>query len=106
MTRKTKFRRWQREIYLLSGVVLGVFVMVLPALLFSQTYIIPPVDMFGQALWDQSRAELLIINPFDVLFELLWLALPALIVILCVYWLFIRRKRWAGYDEAVKWLRR
>jgi hypothetical protein len=106
VTQKSKFRRWQREIYLLSGVVLGIFVMVLPALLFTQFNVIPPVDPIEQTFWDRPQAAMPIITPFDALFELLWLALPALIVILCVYWLFIRRKRWAGYDEAVKWLRR
>jgi hypothetical protein len=47
-----------------------------------------------------------ILSPFDVLAELAWLGLPAIFVILVLYWVAGRRTRWSGYDDAVKWTRR
>lgn len=45
-------------------------------------------------------------SPFDAILEFIWLALPAIFVILVIYWIVGRRTRWSGYDEAVKWTRR
>ena len=44
--------------------------------------------------------------PGDLTLNLLWLLLPAFIIASILYFLFSRRTRWAGYDEAVKWIRR
>jgi hypothetical protein len=45
-------------------------------------------------------------GPVDLTNNLLWLLLPAFIIASILYFLFSRRTRWAGYDEAVKWIRR
>ncbi len=44
--------------------------------------------------------------PVDLTDDLLRLLIPAFIIAAILYLLFSRRTRWAGYDEAVKWLRR
>ena len=44
--------------------------------------------------------------PVDLTDDLLRLLIPAFIIAAILYMLFSRRTRWAGYDEAVKWIRR
>ena len=48
----------------------------------------------------------IILSPYDALVEIAWLALPAIFVILVLYWVAGRRTRWSGYNDAVKWARR
>ncbi len=45
-------------------------------------------------------------EPVDLTGDLLMLLIPAFIIATVLYLLFSRRTRWAGYDEAVKWIRR
>ena len=78
--------------------------MLLPALLHN---IMGPVSPFNQELLDPHVfSAQTISNPIDALYEFIWLALPAIFVILVIYWIAGRRTRWSGYDDAVKWTRR
>lgn len=108
MVRTASRESQRRTIYLLTGVVLGIVIMVAPALLLLA---------LPQALWQSNlRSQFLegtgaygafpTASPIDIFIEVLWLVLPALIVILALYWLAVHRTRWAGYDEAAKWSRR
>jgi hypothetical protein len=106
---RTASRESQRHtIYLLTGVVLGIAVMAAPSLLLlalPQTLwqrSVPLQFLAGWGVYGVSAAA----SPLDVLVEVLWLVLPALIVILALYWLAVHRTHWAGYDEAAKWSRR
>ncbi len=45
-------------------------------------------------------------SPVDVTGDIIWLFIPAFVIAAILYFLLARRTRWAGYDEAVKWMRR
>lgn len=45
-------------------------------------------------------------SPVDVTGDIFWLLFPAFVIAAILYFLLVRRTRWAGYDEAVKWIRR
>ncbi len=78
--------------------------MILPWLVHSM---MGPVSPFLQELTNpEILSTQMIISPFDAVYEFIWLALPAIFVILVLYWVAGRRTRWSGYDEAVKWSRR
>jgi len=105
----TTFRESQRRtIYLLTGVVLGIVFMVTPALLLLAL----PQQLQQWNLRSQflegtgAYGAFPVASPLDFFIEVLWLVLPALIVIFALYWLAVHRTRWAGYDEAAKWSRR
>jgi len=106
---RTAFRESQRRtIYLLAGVVLGIAIMATPGLLLLALpqalwqRSVPLQFLQGWGVYGASAAA----SPLDVFIEVLWLVLPALIVILALYWLAVHRTRWAGYNEAAKWSRR
>ena len=66
-----------------------------------------PVSPFNRVLIEPDvYSSLTILSPYDVIVELVWLGLPAIFVILVLYWVVGRRTRWSGYDDAVKWTRR
>jgi hypothetical protein len=66
-----------------------------------------PASPFMFALTDpQILSSQIIISPVDAAMEFVWLALPAIFIILVLYWLAGRRTRWKGYDEAVKYTRK
>jgi hypothetical protein len=66
-----------------------------------------PASPFNRVLIEPDfYSSQTILSPFDALAELVWLALPAIFVILVLYWVAGRRTRWSGYDDAVKWTRR
>lgn len=108
MVRTASRESQRRTIYLLAGVVMGFAIMVAPALFlvtFPQArglWAVPLQFFQGTGVYD-AYAD---VSPFAVFIEVLWLVLPALIVILALYWLAVHRTRWAGYDEAAKWSRR
>lgn len=78
--------------------------MILPALVHTM---IGPASPFTEGLTDERLfSSELIISPVDAIAEFLWLALPAIFVILVLYWVAGRRTRWSGNDDAVKWSRR
>ena len=97
-------RNRRREIYLVAGIFFGIAVMMLPFLVhstmgpaspFAREHV--PSDVYG------AQTTL---STYDALAEIAWLALPAIFVILVLYWVAGRRTRWSGYDDAVKWSRR
>jgi hypothetical protein len=92
--------------HLLGGLVLGIVIMVGPALLLNLFSFAGRVYVTGESLPARFDGALMAASPLEVVIEVVWLVLPALIIILALYWLAIRRTRWAGYDEAVKWSRR
>ena len=66
-----------------------------------------PVSPFNRVLTEPDvYSSLTILSPYDAIVELVWLGLPAIFVILVLYWVVGRRTRWSGYDDAVKWTRR
>ena len=66
-----------------------------------------PVSPFNRVLIEPDvYSSLTILSPYDAIVELVWLGLPAIFVILVLYWVVGRRTRWSGYDDAVKWTRR
>jgi hypothetical protein len=66
-----------------------------------------PVSPFLHGLTDMEiLSAQAISSPLDAVYEFIWLALPAIFVILVLYWVAGRRTRWSGYDDAVKWTRR
>jgi hypothetical protein len=101
VTRKTVpwFRR--RETYLVAGVVMGIIVMAMPAIIHV---VLGPQSPFR----DYNGTPYLPTEPslFELVAEIVWLILPALIILFFLYWIVTRRTRWAGYEEAVKWIRR
>ncbi|MFX1565994.1 MAG: hypothetical protein ACFFCH_08400 [Promethearchaeota archaeon] len=105
MTKHKPTKRYRRRvIYLVTGIVIGIAVMILPWLVHSM---MGPVSPFLQELTNpEILSTQMIISPFDAVYEFIWLALPAIFVILVLYWVAGRRTRWSGYDEAVKWSRR
>ena len=107
MTRKASPEPKRRTTYLLAGLVLGIAIMVGPALLLS---LFSGQSGAGWASQDAVilalRGALPSVSPLEVVIEVVWLVLPALIIILALYWLAIHRTHWAGYDEAAKWSRR
>lgn len=105
MTNRTP-RKWyrRRELYLVAGIVVGISIMIVPALVHTT---MGPTSPFGAVVSPPDRFESqIIMTPVDLIAEFIWLTLPAIFLILAIYWIFGRRSRWAGYDEAVKWARR
>lgn len=101
-----KTRKWykRREVYLVAGIAIGIVVMTMPALVHTMMGTVSPF-MLPPATEDTfvHRGTLASI---DILAEVMWLALPAIFLILALWWVAGRRQRWKGYDEAVKWTRR
>ena len=78
--------------------------MILPALVHTM---MGPASPFIRGLTDPEFLSAQTIDtPIDVIYEFIWLALPAIFVILVLYWVAGRRTRWEGYNNAVKWARR
>ncbi len=106
MSKQTqKKRNRRRELYLLAGLVVGICLMITPALFHASTGFLSPME--PPPAW--SEHEVFgggIISPLDVIIELFWLVVPIIFLIIVLYVLGGRRTRWAGYDEAVKLTRR
>jgi uncharacterized membrane protein YccF (DUF307 family) len=93
----------RRELYLIAGIIVGVTLITIP---FIVHLLMGQISPFTITLAERpSYRELAITSPLDVVIEVFWLVLPAIFVILALYWIVNRRKRWAGYNEAVKWAR-
>jgi hypothetical protein len=101
----SKKRNRRRELYLIAGLVVGICLMITPALFHASMGSFSPIrtppawsepEVFGSG----------IITPLDVIIELFWLVVPIIFLIIILYILGGRRTRWAGYDEAVKLPRR
>lgn len=94
----------RREAYLAAGVVLGIVVMAMPAIIHLA---LGPQSPFIRTHPSEPPSE---VTPesslFEVVGEIFWLIFPALAIIFFLYWIATRRTRWAGYEEAVKWIRR
>lgn len=113
MTVKRRLTPWyrRREALLAAGIVLGIGVMALPAIFHI---LLGPNSPFLRAQYDYLEpfgpfffaGSDPVPTPFDFFAEVFWLVLPALIIIVFLYWIAIRRTRWAGYEEAIKWSRR
>ena len=101
---KPKRRNRRREVYLVTGIAIGIAVMILPALVHTMMGSASP--FLGGMTDPAVLSSQIIESPLDVLYEFIWLALPAIFVILVLYWVAGRRTRWEGYDNAVKWARR
>lgn len=106
MSKQTS-KKWnrRREFYLIAGLVVGICLMITPALFHASTGFLSP--MGPPYAW--SEPEVFgggIINPLDAIIELFWLVVPIIFLIIVLYVLGGRRTRWAGYDEAVKLTRR
>lgn len=94
----------RRETYLIAGIVFGILIMVFPAVInFSMGPISP---FYIESIREEVFGAQAITTPIDALWELIWLSLPAIFIVIVIYWAIGRRRRWAGYDEAVKWARR
>ena len=104
MSKQTsKKRNRRREFYLIAGLVVGICLMITPALFHVS------MGTFSPIMFTWSEREVFgggILNPIDVIFELFWLVVPIIFLIIVLYILGGRRTRWAGYDEAVKLPRR
>ncbi len=101
-----KIRKWykRREMYLVAGIVIGIAVMTIPALVHTMMGLESPFEIAPPI--SDSFAERGALSSIDVIAEVIWLALPAIFLILALWWVTGRRGRWKGYDEAVKWTRR
>lgn len=99
-------KKWnrRRELYLIAGLVVGIFLMITPALFHASmgTFSPPPSSWSGSEVFGSGT----IVTPLDVIIELFWLVIPIIFLIIVLYVLGGRRTRWAGYDEAVKLIRR
>jgi uncharacterized membrane protein len=101
-TQKKRNRR--RELYLIAGLVVGICLMITPALFHASMGSLSP---FMPSYIDSEVFESQTIpTPLDAIIELLWLVVPIILLIIILYILGGRRTRWAGYDEAVKLTRR
>ena len=107
MARTASSEPKRRTTYLLAGLVLGIAIMVGPALLLNL------LSSERLAYWASQEGLIRGLlgappsaSPLEVVIEVVWLVLPALIIVLALYWLAINRTHWAGYDEAAKWSRR
>jgi hypothetical protein len=92
----------RRTTYLLAGLVLGIAIMVGPALLLSLLPIRLDTYLWQSGLPARFDDPLASVSPLAVVIEVLWLILPALTIILALYWLAVHRTRSPGYDEAAK----
>jgi hypothetical protein len=99
--REPKKRYWRREIYLIAGICVGITVMLLPALVHNMMGVASPF-LTDSGIFASETIQ----SPIDAILEFIWLALPAIFVVLVLTWIASRRTRWSGYDEAVKWTRR
>jgi hypothetical protein len=93
------------------GIILGVSIMLIPSFLYillgpyfpAPDQPLLPAEgggFYGGGGVDDEP------SPVDVTGDIIWLFLPAFIIAAILYFLLARRTRWAGYDEAVKWIRR
>jgi len=101
----SKKRNRRRELYLIAGLVVGICLMITPALFHASMGFFSPIRLLPA--W--SEPEVFgsgIIGPLDVIIELFWLVVPIIFLIIVLYVLGGRRTRWAGYDEAIKLTRR
>ena len=100
----SKKRNRRRELYLIAGLVVGISLMITPALFHASmgTFSPPPSSWSGHEVLGSGT----IVTPLDVIIELFWLVAPIIFLIIVLYVLGGRRTRWAGYDEAVKLTRR
>ncbi|TRO50792.1 hypothetical protein E2P61_07755 [Candidatus Bathyarchaeota archaeon] len=98
-------KRYRRQIlYSVAGIAIGITVMILP---FVVHHMMGPASPFIQGLTDpQILSSETIVSPLDAAVEFVWLVLPAIVVILLIFWISGQRIRWKGYDEAVKYTRR
>lgn len=105
MSKQTsKKRNRRRELYLIAGLVVGICLMITPALFHTSMGSLSP---FMRVIWEGDVfASQIIVSPLDVIIELFWLVVPIIFLIIVLYILGGRRKRWAGYDEAIKLTRR
>ncbi len=105
MSNKTsKKRNRRRELYLIAGLVVGISLMITPALFHATMGSLSP-------LWRvYTEGEFLVpsvvVSPLDAIIELVLLVVPIVFLIIVLYILGGRRTRWAGYDEAIKLTRR
>ncbi|MFX0167847.1 MAG: hypothetical protein ACFE89_09055 [Candidatus Hodarchaeota archaeon] len=100
-----KLRKWyqRREVYLIAGIAIGITLMMMPAI----THLaLGPTSPFLEDNREWFVSGETIASPIDAATELLWIALPAIFFVVALYWIVGRRRRWAGYDSAVKWSRR
>ena len=102
---KPDSRKWyqRRELYLIAGIAIGIALMALPAL---AHVVLGPVSPFERTDMYAVPSGGLISSPFDALTEIFWITLPAIFFLAALYWIFVRRRRWAGHETAVKWSRR
>ncbi len=78
--------------------------MIIPALVHT---LMGPTSPFGFSTAVPTFTEATaIISPLDLVYELILLAIPAIFIVIVIYWIAGRRSSWAGYNEAVKWTRR
>jgi hypothetical protein len=92
----------------LAGAVVGIAIMLAPALILAAFPWPVGLGSFSREsgfLWGPFAAYAPA-SPLDAVVEVVWLVLPALVVILALYWLAAHRTNWAGQDEAAKWSRR
>ena len=96
-------RNRRREVSLVAGIIIGVTLLTIP---FMVHLMMGETSPFIQNRVEPSvYGDITITSPLDVVIELFWLVLPAIFVILALFWIVRRRRRWSGYDEAVKWMR-
>lgn len=96
-------RNTRRELYLIAGIIFGVTLIAIP---FIVHLMMGQTSPFIITLAERPTYEVLgIASPLDVVIEIFWLLLPGIFVILALYWIVHRRRRWSGYNEAVKWTR-
>ncbi|MFX1491323.1 MAG: hypothetical protein ACFFBU_03630 [Promethearchaeota archaeon] len=102
-TQHPEKRNRRRELYLVAGIIFGVTILGIP---FIVHLIMGETSPFIQSVEEPRIYEnIALTSPLDVVIEVVWLVIPALFVILALYWIVRRRRRWSGYDEAVKWMR-
>ncbi len=102
VTERYSRRNRRRTLYLVVAILLGICIMAVPALLnliLGPLFIQAGNGVYGGEPYAEPA-------PVDLTGDLLWLLIPAFIIASVLYMLFSRRTRWAGYDEAVKWIRR
>jgi hypothetical protein len=104
VSKEASKKRYRRKIlYPVAGIAIGITVMILP---FLVHHMMGPVSPFIHGLTDpQILSSQTIVSPIDAAVEFVWLILPAIVVILLIFWISGRRTRWKGYDEAVKYTR-
>ena len=100
----SKKRNRRRELYLIAGLVVGISLMITPALFHVSMGSFSPI----RTTWSDPDVfdTGIIVTPLDVIVELLLIVVPIIFLIIVLYILGGRRTRWAGYDEAVKLTRR